>query len=167
MAANTVTFRVFRDEEVYEDFELEKMAAMESVVVKNFIERKTGMEPLTFPIPCDNINSSKVLEMVFDYCKFHAHAKSNTISEEDVKIWDTQFVEKALSADKNQATSLQILLTANFLEIIDLFDLLCKAAADFLKQKNVEEMGELFERENNLSEEQQEAIMRETDWAHA
>ncbi|GLJ26751.1 hypothetical protein SUGI_0521340 [Cryptomeria japonica] len=169
MAANTVTLRLFRDEDVYEDFEVENMVAMESVVLKNFIDTytDTGMEPLRFPILYGNIKSRKVLEMVLDHCKFHAHAKSNTISEEDVKIWDTQFVERALSADKNQATFCHILLAANFLEIRDLFDLLCKASADFLEHKSVEEMRQMLKIENDFSEEEEEAIMRQTERAYA
>ncbi|XP_059064674.1 SKP1-like protein 11 [Cryptomeria japonica] len=143
MAANTVTFRLVRDEEVYEDFEVEKPAAMESQVVKNFIEKDTGMEPLRFPIPYHNIKSGKVLEMVLDYCKFHAHARSFTIPDDDVKIWDNEFAEKALSADKNQA------------------------GADFLNHKSVEELRLIFKIENDFSEQEEEAIMQETKWTYA
>ncbi|GLJ36353.1 hypothetical protein SUGI_0729750 [Cryptomeria japonica] len=167
MAANTVTFRVLRDEEVYEDFEVEKAVAMESEVVKNFIEKDTGMEPLRFPIPCRNIKSGKVLEMVLDYCKFHAHARSFTIPDDDVKTWDNEFAEKALSADKNQVTFCHILLAANFLEIEDLFCLLLKAGADLLKDKSVEELRQIFKIENDFSEQEEEAIVQETKWTYA
>ncbi|XP_057823113.2 SKP1-like protein 14 [Cryptomeria japonica] len=157
MAANTVTFRLLRDEEVYEDFEVEKVVAMESEVVKNFIEKDTGMEPLRFPIPCRNIKSGKVLEMVLDYCKFHAHALYQ----------NNEFAEKALSADKNQVTFCHILLAANFLEIEDLFCLLLKAGADLLKDKSVEELRQIFKIENDFSEQEEEAIMQETKWTYA
>ncbi|GLJ36323.1 hypothetical protein SUGI_0729200 [Cryptomeria japonica] len=167
MGANTVTFRLFRDEEVYEDFEVEKMAAIESVVVKTFIDRHTGMEPLRIPIPYDNIKSRKVLEMVLDYCKFHAHAKSNSIPVDDVKVWDNEFADKALAADKNQATFCQILLAANFLKIEDLFRLVCKAAAEFLKHKSAEEVRQMFKTENDFSEQEEEAIKQDTKWTYA
>ncbi|XP_057823114.2 SKP1-like protein 1 [Cryptomeria japonica] len=143
-ATSTVTLSLPGEGEVFEDFQVEKTVAMESEVIKKFMQ-DAGDQVLIFTvswIPCKTLESrfpyikrGKILEKVIDYCEYHANAKSNSISEENVKIWDMDFAKNVVAADENQAIAYHIIRAADFLDIKGLFDLLCKAVGNVLKTK--------------------------------
>ncbi|GLJ36354.1 hypothetical protein SUGI_0729760 [Cryptomeria japonica] len=134
MAANIITLRLCKGTKDFEDFEVDKMVAMESEVIKNCIQdTHHGMEPLKLCLPSGHTEPVKVLEKVLEYCDYHAHAKSSSISEEDVKIWDTDFTKNIMAADRNLGSVCHILKAADFLQIIGLCNLLSKTIANFIK----------------------------------
>ncbi|GLJ36331.1 hypothetical protein SUGI_0729280 [Cryptomeria japonica] len=173
-ATSTVTLRLPGEGEVFEDFQVEKTVAMESEVIKKFMQ-DTGEQVLIFTIswiPCKTLESrfpyikrGKILEKVLEYCEYHANAKSNSISEENVKIWDMDFAKNVVAADENQAITYHIIRAADFLDIKGLFDLLCKAVGNVLKDKCIEEMRRIFGKENDFSKEEEIAVREEISWA--
>ncbi|GLJ58219.1 hypothetical protein SUGI_1424080 [Cryptomeria japonica] len=126
MAANIITLRLCKGTEGFEDFQVVKMVAMESEVIKNCIQHThIWREPLRLTLPSGHVKPGKVLKKVLEYCEYHAHAKSNSISEEDVNIWDKEFAQNIITADKNRASVYDIVKAADFLIIDGLLNLLC------------------------------------------
>ncbi|KAA8534446.1 hypothetical protein F0562_031963 [Nyssa sinensis] len=94
-----------------EEFVVDEFVAIQSITIKNMVEDNCASN--TIPIP--NIDG-KTLAMLIEYCKKHA---DETITAEDLKQFDSEFVEK------DQAILYHLLLAANYLNIQSLLDELC------------------------------------------
>lgn len=53
---------------------------------------------------------------------------------------------------------------ADYLEIQSLIDLTCQAVADYIKDKSVEEMREIFNVENDFPPEEENVVRKEFAW---
>eukprot|EP00253_Pinus_taeda_P035294 PITA_35294 len=140
-------------------FDVTEAVAFESQTIKYMIE-DTGTANA---IPLPNV-SSEILSKVIAYCKYHvdaqnpAHEKS-AISEEDMKIWDEDFVKV------DQDTLLDLILAANYLNIENLLDLTCQTIAEMIKGKTPEEIRKTFNLKNDFTPEEEEEVRRENQWA--
>ncbi|KAA8534428.1 hypothetical protein F0562_031945 [Nyssa sinensis] len=134
-----------------EEFVVDEFVAIQSITIKNMVEDNCASN--TIPIP--NIDS-KTLAMLIEYCKKHA---DETITAEDLKQFDSEFVEK------DQAILYHLLLAANYLNIPSLLDELCKKVANMIKGKTPEEIRKTFNIKNDFTPQEEEEIHKEYAWA--
>lgn len=142
-----------------EMFEVDKEVADKSQMIRNMIE-DTGTDN---PIPLPNV-TSKILAKVIEYCKYHVESSKTdgdkpTVSEEDKKQWDTEFVKV------DQATLFELILAANYLNIKELLDLTCLTVANMIKGKTPEEIRKTFNIKNDFTPEEEEEVRKENQWA--
>ena len=110
-------------------------------------------------MPVPNVNA-KILAMVIEYCKFHSKAsKKDDAGEEDVKMFNAEFT------NVDQATLLELILAANYLNIKSLLDLTCVTVANVIKGKTPEEIRKTFNIENDFTPKEEEEVRRENQWA--
>eukprot|EP00239_Pterosperma_sp_CCMP1384_P002802 CAMPEP_0197843662 /NCGR_PEP_ID=MMETSP1438-20131217/578_1 /TAXON_ID=1461541 /ORGANISM="Pterosperma sp., Strain CCMP1384" /LENGTH=156 /DNA_ID=CAMNT_0043453961 /DNA_START=76 /DNA_END=546 /DNA_ORIENTATION=+ len=154
MAEEKVVLRS-SDEEM---FEVDQEVAKHSTMICNMIE-DTGID---CPIPLPNV-TSKILAKVVEYCTYHVNASkvddNKKTSEEDIKAWDTEFVKV------DQATLLELILAANYLNIKNLLNLTCVTVANMIKAKTPEQIRKTFNIENDFTVDQEEEVKRENRWA--
>ncbi|XP_009379340.1 SKP1-like protein 1A [Pyrus x bretschneideri] len=139
-----------------ESFEVEEAVALESQTIKHMIEDDCADNG----IPLPNV-TSKILAKVIEYCKRHVDAAKpdEKISEDDLKAWDQEFVKV------DQATLFDLILAANYLNIKSLLDLTCQTVADMIKGKTPEEIRKTFNIKNDFTQEEEEEVRRENQWA--
>ena len=139
-----------------EAFEVDEAVALESQTIKHMIEDDCADSG----IPLPNV-TSKILAKVIEYCKKHvdAAASEEKPSEEDLKMWDAEFVKV------DQATLFDLILAANYLNIKSLLDLTCQTVADMIKGKAPEEIRKTFNIKNDFTPEEEEEVRRENQWA--
>ncbi|KAL1354651.1 hypothetical protein HN51_006710 [Arachis hypogaea] len=125
-----------------EAFEVDEAVALESQTIKHMIEDDCADSG----IPLPNV-TSKILAKVIEYCKKHvdAAASEEKPSEEDLKMWDAEFVKV------DQATLFDLILAANYLNIKSLLDLTCQTVADMIKGKTPEEIRKTFNIKNDFT----------------
>ncbi|XP_045831322.1 SKP1-like protein 1B [Trifolium pratense] len=94
-------------------------------------------------IPTDEINSislslvrSEILTKVIEYCKKHNSAQ---MSDVDLMDWDVEF------ANVHYTTLFDLVLSANYMNINCLLDLVCGKIADMIKGKTPGEIAKLFD----------------------
>ncbi|KAF9676172.1 hypothetical protein SADUNF_Sadunf09G0110700 [Salix dunnii] len=142
-----------------ETFLVEEAVAVESHTIKHLIEDDcAGNE-----IPLPNV-TSKILAKVIEYCKKHVEAdasKDPTITDMDglLKSWDAEFVK----VDQNMLFDL--MLAANYLNIKGLLDLTCQTVADMIKGKTTDEIRKKFNIKNDFTQEEEDEIRKECQWA--
>ncbi|XP_066324692.1 SKP1-like protein 1 [Miscanthus floridulus] len=148
-----------------EEFEVEEAVAMESQTIRHMIEDDCADNG----IPLPNVNS-KILSKVIEYCNKHVHAAAKPVDGadanaaaagggEDLKNWDAEFVKV------DQATLFDLILAANYLNIKGLLDLTCQTVADMIKGKTPEEIRKTFNIKNDFTQEEEDEIRRENQWA--
>lgn len=82
------------------------------------------------------------------------------IGDEDrFKEFDEQFLSVGWEELFN------IIMAANYLNINELMELSCQSAADRLKNKSVRAVRELLKIENDLTKEEEQAIIDDSPWA--
>ncbi|XP_044321065.1 SKP1-like protein 1 isoform X1 [Triticum aestivum] len=154
-----------------EEFQVEEAVAMESQTIRHMIEDDCADNV----IPLPNVDS-KILSKVIEYCKKHVQANpkpadsadadassststANAAPVEDLKSFDAEFVKV------DQATLLDLILAANYLNIKGLLDLTCQTVADMIKGKTPEEIRKTFNIKNDFTPEEEAEIRRENQWA--
>ncbi|KAK4367062.1 hypothetical protein RND71_014942 [Anisodus tanguticus] len=149
------------------EFEVEVAAIIQSKMIKNMIE--DGCATTVIPLP--NIDS-KTLTKVIEYLNKHitrdededeeeedAGKAAETGEEEDLKEFDEQFVTVDLEE------LFDIIMAANYLNIHELMEFCCQSAADRLKNKSVRAVREMLNITNDLTEEEEKAIIDDAPWA--
>ncbi|URD84139.1 SKP1-like protein [Musa troglodytarum] len=127
--------------------------ANQSETIKNLI---SDMEDNVdeFVVPLLNV-SGLVLAKVIQYWKQHAEVND----KEQLDAFDRLFV------DMQKELLFDALIAVNFLESRPLLILLCKAIADNVKDMPVEEVREYFSIENDFTEEEEQTVRAENQWA--
>ncbi|KAG8660039.1 SKP1-like protein 1A isoform X2 [Manihot esculenta] len=116
-------------------FEVDEAVALESQTIKHVIEDDCPNNG----IPLPNV-TSKILAKVIEYCKKHVETPKPDANHE-LKTWDAEFVKV------DQATLLDLIWAADYLNINGLLDLTCQTVADMIKGKTPEDVEEI-RREN-------------------
>ncbi|KAL4616231.1 hypothetical protein ACB092_07G183900 [Castanea dentata] len=131
-----------------EIFEVEETVAMESQTIKGLIEDDCANNA----IPLPNV-TSHILSLVIQYCKEHTSSSESKSSKsnEELKAWDTQFID----VDLNVLFDL----------IMGLLDLTCQTVADMIKGKTPEQIRATFNIVNDFTPEEEEELRRENAWA--
>jgi S-phase kinase-associated protein 1 len=141
-----------------EIFEIDEMVALESQTIKHMIEDNCA----DTEIPVPNV-TGKILAKIFEYCKKHVEVASSkeekSRNEDDLKAWDKDFI------NVDQATLFELILAANYLNIKNLLDLTCQTVADMIKGNSPEEIRNLLNIENDFTQEEEEEVRRENQWA--
>ena len=135
--------------------------ANQSVTIKNMLEDFGGASDV--PIPLHNV-TSKILDLVVKYCKYHLeHPTPKSDDKDDKKTddiipWDKDF------CNVEQATLFELILAANYLDIKPLLDLTCKTVANMIKGKTPEEIRKTFNIKNDFTPEEEEKVRKENEW---
>ncbi|AES99569.1 SCF ubiquitin ligase, SKP1 component [Medicago truncatula] len=127
-------------------FKIDKAVALESQTLKHIIEDDCIH---------DNGNplikvTSNILAKVIEYCKKHVEAGSSE--------------EKPLHDDL-KATLLDLILSANYLNIKSLLDLTCQALGEMMTKTTPDEILKTFNSVNDYSPEEEEEARQENQWA--
>ena len=107
-------------------------------------------------IPVPNVDS-KVLSKVIDYCK--AHTNTDETNETETSTFDTDFVDVELHA------LFELVLAANYLDIPPLQALITEKLASMIREKNTQEIRELFGVTNDFTAEEEEHVRSTLGWA--
>lgn len=67
----------------------------------------------------------------------------------------------------DQSLLFELIIAANFLDIRGLLDLTCKAAANLIRGRSVEEIRKKFNIKNDFTPQEEEQLLRENAWAEA
>ncbi|XP_057443717.1 SKP1-like protein 1A [Lotus japonicus] len=140
-----------------EAFEVDEAVAPKSETIKQMVEDASTNS--VFPLP--NV-TSKILAKVIEYCKKHAEAEANPgekPTEDELRAWDADFTKV------NQVMLFDLILAANYLNIKSLLDLTCQAVADSIKDKQPEEIREIFHIENDYTPEEEDEVRKANQWA--
>ncbi|XP_054782632.1 putative leucine-rich repeat receptor-like serine/threonine-protein kinase At2g19230 [Prosopis cineraria] len=109
-------------------------------------------------VPMSPVNTATLVK-VMEYCQKHADGGASDSGDvEDLKRWDDEFI-KVDSEDM----LFHILVAANYLEIVSLFDLACHAVGNLMKGKAPKEIPRIFNIENDFSPEEQERCFMSID----
>lgn len=76
--------------------------------------------------------------------------------------WDHVFIGQL-----DQTLLFDLIVASNFLDIRGLLDLTCKAAANLIRGRTVEEIRKKFNIKNDFTAQEEEQLMRENAWAEA
>ncbi|XP_038691597.1 SKP1-like protein 1A [Tripterygium wilfordii] len=125
-----------------ERFEVEEVVALQSQTVKRMIEDNC----VEGGIPIPNVRSV-ILAKIIEYCKKRVESSSK---DDDLKAWEAEFVRV------DQPTLFDMMLAANYLDIMDLVDLTCQTVADMLKDKTSDEIRLILKMNNDFHPEQEE-----------
>ena len=120
-----------------------------SKTIKTIMEGDTS----TTTIELDKI-SSPILKLIIDYCTYHLTKPANKIEkplqddfDKVICSWDNNFL-KLLSNE----VLFELVNISDYLNITDLFELLCAKIASLLKGKSTEEMREILDIKTNLEQ---------------
>ena len=126
---------------------VEKKIISMSKTIKTIMEGDKNADKIDF----DKINSP-ILKLIIDYCTYHYDNPSKQIEkplrddfEKIVCSWDSNFL-KPLSNE----LLFEMINIADYLNITDLFELLCAKVASLLKGKSSEEMREILDIKSDL-----------------
>ncbi|GMT26974.1 hypothetical protein PFISCL1PPCAC_18271, partial [Pristionchus fissidentatus] len=117
------------------------------------------------PIPVPNVTSD-ILDLVLQWCEHH---KDDSIPTEDeerehhndpIPEWDQTFLK--VTIDKQ--IIFHLILASNYLDIKGLLDVACKAIANMIKGKTVEEIRATFDIKNDFTPEEEEQVRKENAW---
>lgn len=136
-------------------FVTDEAVAIQSQLIKHLVDDDCADSE----IPLPNVEG-KILAMVIEYCKKHVDADSSSYeSKEDLKNWDANFM------NIDQSTIFDVMLAANYLLIKSLLDLTCQTVANMIVGKNPDQIRAHFGIENDFTEEEEEEIRKENQWA--
>ncbi|GLJ19919.1 hypothetical protein SUGI_0360870 [Cryptomeria japonica] len=140
------------------DFHVEYEEALQMDSIKLFIEDPDVDR--TLPVKFSNEKvTGPILEKIIEYIKYHLEANKSGKPEEDLKKWDTKFV------NVNERILFELTMAAKFLNVSNLLDLLCKTVADKIKDLSPEQIRELYGIRNDFTPEEEDQIRRENEWA--
>eukprot|EP00906_Rhabdomonas_costata_P034444 RCo048477 len=153
------------------EYAVARDAAMLSLVVKDMLADVTPGEEAVIPLPQIN---GLTLKYVVQYVEHHINEPAERIERplkqkllEVISRFDREFLYTDLikGGDERQHQLLvDCISAANFLNIEDMLDLTCAAAATMLKGKTAEQIRELCKIEDDLSPEQKAKITEENKW---
>ena len=109
-------------------------------------------------VPLPNV-SAKILSKVIEFSKFQVQAKKENESEAKIKEFNNEFVKV------DQATLFEIILAANYLNMKNLLDLTCMTVSNMMKGKTPEEIRKTFNIKNDFTQEEEEEVRKENQWA--
>lgn len=139
-------------------------AAMLSPVIRDVIET-VGVE---HPIPLPNVKG-EFLELIVMWMKYHFENPSASLPElkegehriyrtDDLSEWDKKFVDVDLK------TLIGLLVAANFLDIKELLETICKVIANMCKNKGADEICASFNMKNDFTPEEYNKCMEDNPW---
>lgn len=143
------------------EVQVTKKQACLSVTISNMLE---DVEESDEAIPLMNV-TSEILEKIIKFCEKYEDAAQELSEREEVEYrekdisgWDKSFVNVPLT------TLFDMILAANFLDIKPMLNLTCKAVAEMIKNKSVDEIKELFGVVGDFTEEERKQVLIDHPW---
>ncbi|XP_006655713.2 SKP1-like protein 5 [Oryza brachyantha] len=139
-----------------ERFEVSEAAASLSQILRHMIEDDC-VDPAGVVLP--NV-AAKPLAKVVEYCTRHAGAGAgDEAAAEELERFDAEFIDVGMDM-------LHALLTAaNFMCVDGLIGLAIRRTADHIRGKSPEQIRKLFRIVNDFTPEEEQAIIKEHEWA--
>jgi len=158
-----ISFRLISSDRF--EFLVEKGTAVRVCgLVKDLVEDMGEDGSLETGIPISEVDRA-VLSMIVNWCKHHQSNPYPTTDEVNQKKttelgdWDKSFFQV------DQEMVFGIILGANFLDVPQLLEMGCQVIAELMKEKNSDEVRELFSLEDDLNPQEKEQIREENEWA--
>ena len=135
-----------------------------STILRNMIE-DTGKDG---DIPIPNIQLH-ILRKVIEFCEHYKTTNpkeikkplvSNVLTQNNVDEWDANFITMEKVDD-----TIDLVIAANFLDIESLVALGCAKIATFIKGKDVEQIREVFNIQNDFTPQEEANLREENKWA--
>jgi len=130
----------------------------QSVLLRELLEGND--ENAELPVSCVR---GDVLEKIAEYMVYHADHPPKEIPKplkekffDVVDPWDKKFIEGF-----DHSFVFELMTGANFLNCKDLLELTCARVAEWMKEKSVEEIRDMFGIENDFSPEEEERLRKE------
>lgn len=105
----------------------------------------------------------KIFDKVIDYCKIYVEV--GLIFEEDeeevkkkFKIWKVEFMKVDLEI------IFEFILVVNYFNFLGFFDFLCQMFVDYIKDKILEDVCEIFNIQNDFMFEEEVVVCKENVW---
>ncbi|KAL0009363.1 hypothetical protein SO802_010865 [Lithocarpus litseifolius] len=172
-AGRTITLKT-ADGEI---FEVEEAVAMEFATVKSFFE--DDAVSATTPMPLPNVSGS-ALSRVITYCRRSLEIRSKMpppVSAADAAVGEgdleaekaakqerKEFEAEFLKDESNEDVK-ELILAANYLNIKELLDFLCRSVAVRIQNKSVEYVRKFFAIEGDFTPEEEARLREEYAWA--
>jgi len=152
-----------------EIFPIDVSIAKLSTTIRDMLEH-LGMDELENDsdnlLPLPNIEGN-VLKKVIEWAENHKTEKSPKVIETDKIYWYplSPFNQNFIDTMELKMV-FDVILAANYLDIEDLLSLGTKAIADRIKKcKDAEEIRQVFNVQNDFTEEELEQVKKENEWA--
>ncbi|XP_037039823.1 S-phase kinase-associated protein 1-like [Bradysia coprophila] len=84
----------------------------------------------------------------------------NDKNYDDLEEWDENFLKV------DQASLIELIMAANYLDVRDLFEMACKTTADLIAGKNTEEIRETFHIKNDFTRSNEKGMGKEIVFAN-
>lgn len=140
-------------------YTLDRKVAIQSKLVKGILE---DLEESDDPIPLPNITSS-IMEIFIKYGEIHQNDLPDSKVSKDLEIEERDL--ELINVPK--PVLFEIILAANYLDVEGLLTLGCKALANDLKKKSIDEVYQDYQvpEERRFTAEEREKIEKEFQWA--
>lgn len=158
-------------------FKIPYLAAIKSIVVKNFLDDFADVVTDDFEIPLVGIDG-RILEYIIKYLMYHrydtevfdqstwrSYFQPNTtlqrgiVRTSDITQWDRDYITSYTYADM-----FAIFKGSNYLEIDFLTELCCKTVANLIKNSSVQELQEKLGITEKFSEQELREMYCEDNW---
>ena len=147
-------------------FSIERAIAEKSKMIRDMLdltEAEEGKE-IVAPLDVKGATLKKVVEWTTQHKDDPApvddlkEKELGKCKKPELSQWDEDFLQL------EQAELYDLLLAANYLEIKDLPDVICKTVALMIQNKSTEEIREKFDVKNDFSKAEEEKIKEENEW---
>ena len=133
-------------------------ATMQSKLLKCMVNDECSFDKILVP----NVTSQTLVKVV-EYCEKHfdheatktGEEASNSEAENVINTWDVEFI-KVDTLD----TLFRILLAADYLQVVGMFDLACRNVANMVKEKEVIELRQMFDLKTDLAPKKKRHFMK-------
>jgi len=140
-------------------FNVDRKVIEMSSTLKNLLE-DMGEEARSISLP--NTISGQTFRKVLEYCQYYmSNPKARSLDfSEEIKIspWDEQFCKV------DNGTIFNLFMSANYLDIRSLLELMAKKVAYMVKEKSFEELKDLFGITGDITPEDEEQTLKENPW---
>ncbi|XP_023549855.1 S-phase kinase-associated protein 1-like [Cucurbita pepo subsp. pepo] len=135
-------------------FKVSEEIAIQSAVIKSFLE-DFGSDSDEIVIPLPNV-SGRILEIVIEWIVKHA---DDELTKEEVQDWENKFMN-----DLNMEVTTELVMAANYLEVIGLLHRTCQSIADQISGKSPEEIRRILNITNDFTPEEEAEIREQNGW---
>ncbi|KAG7584474.1 S-phase kinase-associated protein 1-like [Arabidopsis suecica] len=151
MSSNKVVLTSSDDE----SFEVDEAVARKSQFIAHMIDEDCADKAILL----QNV-TGKILAIIIEYCKKHVDDVDSEAKNELMMTWDAEFMKNI-----DMETVFKLLNAADYLNVKGLLDLTSNTIADYIKDKKVEEIREIFNIENDYTPEEEEELRKQKAWA--
>eukprot|EP01115_Flamella_aegyptia_P003869 TRINITY_DN17300_c0_g1_i2.p1 TRINITY_DN17300_c0_g1~~TRINITY_DN17300_c0_g1_i2.p1 ORF type:complete len:194 (+),score=51.39 TRINITY_DN17300_c0_g1_i2:33-614(+) len=148
------------DDVVLVDIELAKQAVTLKAIIDD-LDLEFLSEEL---IPVPQVERD-ILEIVFEYCKYHkSNPNDKPLGASDISEWDQKYCDRRDEDDNPDYDVLfNLVLAANYLDIRPLLEVTCKYIGYKMKTMSVDEIRDMYNIESDFTEEEFKKLQKENE----